>query len=330
MSESLFARSFKIFTVVCAYWVVSISLVFLNKYLLSSDELKLDAPMFITWFQCIVSVFVLFLLSFLGDKYPNIDTFPVFHINLNVVKQILPLSVVFVGMITFNNLCLKYLDVAFYNVARALTTFFNVVFSYFILNEKTSMRAIGCCMLIICGFLLGVKEEGSLSNLSYKGVLFGVLGSLCVCLNAIYTKRSMPFVDGNIWRLQIYNNFNAIFLFIPLMLFNGEHLMVINFSHIFSSYFWIMMTLSGVFGIAIGYVTGLQIKVTSPLTHNISGTAKACFQTVIAVVAYSSFKSVLWWGCNFLVLGGSALYTYVKHNDMKVASKQVEKKETEM
>jgi GDP-fucose transporter C1 len=36
------------------------------------------------------------------------------------------------------------------------------------------------------------------------------------------------------------------------------------------------------FRFAIGYVTGLQIKVTSPLTHNISGTAKAAAQTVLA------------------------------------------------
>lgn len=41
--------------------------------------------------------------------------------------QVLPLSVVFVGMITFNNLTLKFLGVAFYNVGRSLTTVFNVV-----------------------------------------------------------------------------------------------------------------------------------------------------------------------------------------------------------
>ena len=41
--------------------------------------------------------------------------------------QVLPLSLVFVGMITFNNLCLKYVGVAFYNVGRSLTTVFNVV-----------------------------------------------------------------------------------------------------------------------------------------------------------------------------------------------------------
>ncbi len=46
----------------------------------------------------------------------------------------LPLSVVFVLMITFNNLTLKFVTVSFYNVGRSLTTVFNVVFTYFILK----------------------------------------------------------------------------------------------------------------------------------------------------------------------------------------------------
>ena len=46
---------------------------------------------------------------------------------LSLSTQVLPLSAVFVGMITFNNLCLKHLGVSFYNVGRSLTTVFNVV-----------------------------------------------------------------------------------------------------------------------------------------------------------------------------------------------------------
>lgn len=320
MGDPLLKHSVKIFSVVCTYWFVSISLVFLNKFLLSGKDFKLDAPLFITWYQCLISLVILFFLSLLGDKYPSIDKFPEFHINPEVCKKVLPLSVVFVGMITANNLCLKYLDVAFYNVARALTTFFNVVFSYFILGQTTSIRAICCCGFIILGFSLGIKEEGQLVDLNYKGVFFGVTGSLFVCLNAIYTKRCMPEVDGNIWRLQMYNNFNAVFLFMPFMLYNGDIGVISNFPHLYNIKFWMMMSLSGVFGIAIGYVTGLQIKVTSPLTHNISGTAKACAQTVIAVIYFATFKSALWWFCNLLVLGGSALYTYVKASDMKKAA----------
>lgn len=38
-------------------------------------------------------------------------------------------------MIASNNLCLKYVGVAFYFVGRSLTTVFNVIFSYTILGK---------------------------------------------------------------------------------------------------------------------------------------------------------------------------------------------------
>lgn len=77
------------------------------------------------------------------------------------------------------------------------------------------------------------------------------------------------------------------------------------------------MTLSGVFGFAIGFVTGLQIQVTTPLTHNISGTAKACAQTVLAVLWFHEVKTALWWVSNVLVMAGSAGYARVKQLEMQ-------------
>ena len=86
---------------------------------------------------------------------------------------------------------------------------------------------------------------------------------------------------------------------------------------LFSPYFWFVMTMGGVFGFAIGYVTGLQIQVTSPLTHNISGTAKACAQTVMATAYYQELKTGMWWFSNLVVLIGSLAYTHVKRSEMK-------------
>ncbi len=40
------------------------------------------------------------------------------------------------------------------------------------------------------------------------------------------------------------------------------------------------MIASGVMGFAIGLVTVMQVNATSPLTHNISGTAKASVQVL--------------------------------------------------
>merc|ERR1712110_751755 len=117
-----------------------------------------------------------------------------------------------------------------------------------------------------------------------------------------------------------YNNVNACALFIPLMILFGEVPVIASFEHLGSLHFWFLMTLGGIFGFAIGYVTGLQVKVTSPLTHNISGTAKAAAQTVLATQWWGEIKTTWWWISNLIVLLGSAAYTKVKQ--MEMAAKQ--------
>lgn len=303
----------QVITAVSAYWVFSIGLVFLNKYLLSS--VQLDAPLFITWYQCLVTVFLCLMLSKISKNY-GFFKFPSMPIDAKISREVLPLSVVFVAMISFNNLCLKYVGVSFYYVGRSLTTVFNVVCTYLILGQKTSGQAIACCALIIFGFFLGVDQEGATGTLSYTGVIFGVLASLSVALNAIYTRKVLSSVGDCLWRLTMYNNLNALVLFLPLMLFNGEFGAVFYFDNLFDTTFWILMTFGGIFGFMMGYVTGWQIQATSPLTHNISGTAKAAAQTVMAVVWYSELKTLLWWTSNFVVLFGSAMYTYVQKRVM--------------
>lgn len=313
--ETFLLRAVRIAAVVALYWFVSITMVFLNNYLL--DNRDLDAPLFVTFYQCVVTVVLCWFMQLLSKMCPGLIDFPVVRFNVKTSREVLPLSVVFICMITFNNLCLKYVGVAFYTVGRSLSTVFNVLLSYVILKQTTSLRALMCCGIILGGFWLGVDQEGTTGTLSWSGVFFGVLASACVSLNAIYTKKVMPAVDGNIWKLSYYNNINACVLFLPLILVFGELGRLASFSRLADLGFWSMMTLGGVFGFAIGYVTGLQIKYTSPLTHNVSGTAKACAQTVIAVVYNSTSKSLLWWTSNMMVLCGSSAYTWVKSREMQ-------------
>ena len=173
------------------------------------------------------------------------------------------------------------------------------------LGQKTSYKALGCCALIVAGFFLGIDQENALGKyhrlyqtdslkyssisgtLSMFGAFCGVASSVFVALNAIYTTRCLPCVDNNVWRLCLYNNFNACILFLPLMLIFGELTPVFTFPKLFNIPFWFAMTMAGVLGFSMGYVTGYQIQMTSPLTHNVSGTAKSYVQTLLAVVAYS-------------------------------------------
>ncbi|XP_076677486.1 GDP-fucose transporter nac [Andrena cerasifolii] len=309
--------------VVAAYWVVSILTVFINKALLSSDLINLDAPLFVTWCQCIVSLFICTTLSHLSRWFPEYVTFPDGNpYTMETLRKILPLSLLFTGMIATNNLCLKYVDVAFYYVGRSLTTVFNVIFTYLILGQKTSLKCITCCGLIVIGFWLGVDQEHLAGSLSVIGTIFGVLGSLTLSIYSIHMKQVLPKLNQNIWLLSYYNNAYSVIIFLPLMVANGEHITVYNYDKIGSWLFWAAMVIGGICGFAIGYVTALQIKVTSPLTHNISGTAKACVQTVLATYWFNEKKSFMWWISNFIVLGASAIYARIRQLDLSKGYKE--------
>ncbi len=77
------------------------------------------------------------------------------------------------------------------------------------------------------------------------------------------------------------------------------------------------MLVGAFFGFAIGIATIEQIRVTSPLTHNISGTVKATLQTVLALMIWrnpTSFKNMFG---TLLTLGGSLVYSYVRNGEME-------------
>lgn len=147
--ETFIFRATRIAAVVVLYWSVSITMVFLNNYLL--DDRELEAPLFITFYQCVVTVGLCWLMQLLSKLCPGLIDFPSVKFDVKTSREVLPLSIVFIGMITFNNLCLKFVGVAFYTIGRSLSTVFNVLFSYIILRQTTSVQALACC-----GVILGV------------------------------------------------------------------------------------------------------------------------------------------------------------------------------
>ena len=106
-------------SVITAYWVVSISMVYLNKILLSNADASIAAPMFVTWYQCVITCVICLILGDIGEKTRLAGTSSFFNeftkvkYDLKVGASVLPLSLIFVGMIAFNNLCLQYVEVSF-------------------------------------------------------------------------------------------------------------------------------------------------------------------------------------------------------------------------
>lgn len=152
-------------------------------------------------------------------------------------------------MITFNNVCLKYVEVSFYNgnniifyfifylfynlfliVARSLSIVFNVIFTFLILGKTTSLSTCLTLLVVIYGFYLGIEGE---INFSFFGTVAGVISSVFVSLNSIFTAKVLPLVNEDKSLLLYYNNVNAMILFLPLIIIFEKDVRILLFIFLF-------------------------------------------------------------------------------------------------
>ncbi|KAF2072232.1 hypothetical protein CYY_006455 [Polysphondylium violaceum] len=301
-----------ILMVIGFYFFISISLVFLNKILMA--DLNFRYPLFITWYQQVVSFASIYIMSTISPTIPSLSFLPAFEFKPQIAKKVLPLTVVLTCMIIFNNLCLEYVEVSFYQVARSLTICFSIVLTYMILQTKTSSRATLACVIVFIGFILGSVGE---VNFSWYGVFFGLLSSFFVALYSIYVKKVLPVCEHNEWRLSIYNTALSIGLILPLILISGEATTMFDEPIFYTGQFWVYMTLAGIMGYLISISIFMQIKHTSPLTNTISGTVKACVQTLLAIVFWGNEITVQNGFGILLVILGSFWYSYVRYMEMQ-------------
>ena len=294
------------------YMTVSIGLVFLNRLVLT-DKTEKAGALFMSWYQFVVAYVIIVIITTLCPNVPLLNLFPPIKYQWNIVVKVLPVSVAYLLMIGFNNKCLEYVSVSGYQIVRSLTIMFNILLTYFVLHEKTSIRALLACLGVIVGFFTGVEGE---VNLSFKGAIYGVCSSFFVALYSIVVKKVMGLLDNNEYLLIEYNTPIAIIMLVPVVYFTGEFDV---FSKGMSSRFWTMQTLAGVVGFIINIAIFLNIKYTTPLTHNLSGTVKACLQTLLAFVVFpgSEIMTPMKFLGTVLVIGFSAYYAYVRKSEMK-------------
>jgi GDP-fucose transporter C1 len=128
-------------------------------------------------------------------------------------------------------------------------------------------------VIVLAGFFVGAYGE---INFSWEGIFYGVGSSCFVALYGIYVKKKLVIVDNNEWRLLHYNTFLATIVLFPLVWLSGEFsfLEAPEIHFLWEPYFWTIMTITAVAGFLINIAIFLQIKVTTPLTNTISGTAK--------------------------------------------------------
>ena len=74
-------------SVVATYWVVSISMVYLNKILMSNEGMSIPAPLFVTWYQCVVTVLICWLAGLCGQRARKSEEYAPVSVSENGEQQ---------------------------------------------------------------------------------------------------------------------------------------------------------------------------------------------------------------------------------------------------
>ena len=310
--------------VIAMYWSVSISMVFLNKQVLSGTFGDEDLTIFSAWYQSSVAVGCILCFGYSFMKCGLISRMPKLEPSQLLSRNMILLSISSVCTLTFNNLMLKHIGVAFYQVARSFTIIFTIVLSSVVLRRGLTWRAIAACGLVVSGFFIGIDQEDVSGTLSVFGIIYGLLASLSAAICGILFKKVEPLLENDSLKLAYYNNLNSMILFIPLLSSSGQLTSVFQSEFKYNPKFWIILTITGCLSLAIGWVSAMQIKYTSPVAHHLSINAKSVMQTVLAVLFYKETKTVFWWLGNFLVVAGVLLYAITKiHEDSQKSKKPI-------
>ncbi|KAG0283838.1 hypothetical protein BGZ96_011802 [Linnemannia gamsii] len=301
----------QVFCVVVFYMITALVMVSVNKWALNTLKL----PWLLLWCQMAIAVLLLKITDYAGFlKMPIIQK--------DVAKALIPLISINVLGLGVNTLCLVYVDTSFYQIARGLVLPFTVIFAYSLLGQASSKLVLGACFVVFCGFYTGVTSE---IDVSPYGIIFGVLSSITTSLHAIVIKKSLGAVNNSSIDLVYYNNVLSLLVTTPVFFLSGEYSEAMGYYNdngfaVFHNFLFAAFV-TGIFGFLINLAGFLQISKTSPTTHMVSGAVRGVLQTLLG---YYAFNDIITSGRLIgivLILGGGALYTYAKDQEMRANTK---------
>jgi len=292
------------------YCSVSISVVFMNRYLFYDTN---RSPVFVSWCQQVIGLLLYCFIALIGTRFRTFSCLPVVRFDRKVAKTILPASLAFVGMVGFSNICLKYVQVSTYQVARSSTLLFTLGLSSVVLGTRTSCQSWVACCIVIIGFIYSSFDS---QTLSFSGAVAGVISSFFQAIYYVAIKLSMRQIkDSNV--IVFYNLAISSVCFIPFVCLTewktDSSIDDFDFARkgLFKSI--ILLIISGTLGLGLTVASYLCIQNTSVTTFNVVGYIKACVQTSGGILLLNesySFHSIT--GV-VLTLTGSFWYSYMQH-----------------
>ncbi|KAJ1611983.1 DP-fucose transporter [Cryptosporidium canis] len=313
---------------ILVYMIVSISIVLFNYWIFSGIT---GSPVLVSWFQQLFGLAIFQIIKMNNSKLRfGLDEFMHFEdLEWETAKSMIPLALSFIGTVSLSNICLKYVLVSTYQVARSTTIIFNLILSYAILNQRFSLNTMISCIIVMTGFIIGAFDS---KTLSANGVIFGICSSIIQSFYSVLVKKKLNVVNNNQIQLLYYQLFLSSIMFVPILIITGE---IGNLFSIFNFNQGIIKTLlilnclivSGVLSVMINISTFKLINRTNSITFNIVALFKSSIQSIGGILVFNEvFTTRSIFGIILTILG---TFMYSLDINPRISSKYSEYEDLE-
>ncbi|XP_065850223.1 UDP-N-acetylglucosamine transporter UGNT1 isoform X2 [Euphorbia lathyris] len=292
----------------------AVLLVMFNKAALSS--FNFPSANVITLFQMISSVSFLYalrrwkIISFIaGESLPISDGNTTF-VPLETLMHTLPLSFAYLLYMLVTMESIRGVNVPMYTTLRRTTVVFTMIMEYFLARQRYTPPVLGSVGVIILGvFIAGARDL----SYDFHGYAVVFLANFTTAIYLATISRIGKSSGLNSFGLMWCNGVVCGPVLLLWTFIRGELAMTMNFPHLYSPGFLVVLLFSCTLAFCLNYCIFLNTTLNSAVTQTICGNLKDLFTIGLGWMIFGGlpfdFFNVIGQFLGFL---GSAMYAYYK------------------
>eukprot|EP00756_Hemistasia_phaeocysticola_P027307 Hpha_TRINITY_DN16110_c0_g2::TRINITY_DN16110_c0_g2_i1::g.5012::m.5012/K15356/VRG4, GONST1; GDP-mannose transporter len=283
------------------YFIVSISMVLLNKLVTSKQGHGFNFPMMLVFFQNFsATVAVVIAKQVGGVEYPGLK--------VAYVKRWLPLTFIFTGMLVTSLLSLRTMSVAVVTLLKSFAIICTALGDHLLFGHPLTYMMVFAFALMYVGSCLGGGTDAWITT---EGLIFSLLNVACTSGYQLYMKGLLDDVKKDLgrWGPVFYNNLLSLPILVgpTLLTMTGENGWLASFGRLTDwakCWILIMCILSPFMTMS----TFWCISATSPTTYAVVGGMNKIPLAFFGMVLFNQWPTLA--GLIGVVIGLSAGFVY--------------------
>ncbi|XP_017224320.1 GDP-mannose transporter GONST1 isoform X1 [Daucus carota subsp. sativus] len=265
-----------------SYCLSSCSMILVNKYVLSSYDFNAGISLMI--YQNFISVFIVSMLSTLGVISTEALTW-------KLIKAWLPVNVIFVGMLITSMFSLRYINVAMVTVLKNVTNVITAVGEMYLFSKHHDNRVWIALFLMIISAISGGFTDLSFHAVGYTWQIINcfLTASYSLTLRRVMDTAKLVTKSGNLneFSMVLLNNTLSLPLGLLLIYVFNEVDYLTTTPLLRQPTFWLVMTLSGLLGLAISFTSMWFLHQTSATTYSLVGSLNKIPLSVAGILLFN-------------------------------------------